>query len=210
MSNPIENNSIILGDCLEVMRNIPDKSIDLVLTDPPYGIIKGIGLDGYSETSKAKDWDTQRPPKEYFDEMFRISKNQVIWGLQYFIDYLYPSKGILFWDKKNGANFMNDGEIAWTSFQKAVRIYRYAKIGRDNKEPIRLHPTQKPLALFKWILDKYSEEGQTILDPFAGSGTTAIACHDLKRNFICIEKEPEYHKIATKRYNEAKAQMTLF
>ena len=199
----LEFNKIYLGDCLEVMRNIPDKSIDLVLTDPPYGI--GISKNPVRQMHAKKQWDNDIPNEEYFNEIFRISKNQIIWGGNYF--NLPSSQGFIIWDKKQPENFsLAMCEYAYSSFQKPAKIYRRSVLEERGK----VHPTQKPVALFKWILDKYSEEGQTILDPFAGSGTTAIACHDLKRNFICIEKEPEYHAIATKRYNEAKAQMTLF
>lgn len=212
MNNFIKDNlnTIINGDCLDVMKQIPDKSIDLVLTDPPYGIIKDIELKGMEETSKAKNWDDKIPEKIYFDEIFRISKNQIIWGYQYFVNYFDETTGIIFWDKKNGENFMSDGELAYNSCTQAVRIFRYAKIGKDNFEPIRYHPTQKPLKLFEWVLRKYSKEGQTVLDCFSGSGTTAIACHNLHRNFICIEKDVDYYKASVERLNNAQAQLKLF
>ena len=222
----IVDNTIILGDCLEVMKQIPDKSIDLVLTDPPYGIgydgnttIHGKG--GKSSTFKNKEqahkkfnWDNETPQKIFFDEMIRVSKNQIIWGGNYFTDKLPVSRGWLYWDKKisNPNNITHsDGELAWTSYGKRLIKYSvdWIGFGRINSGESNLHPTQKPEKLFKKILLDYSKEGQTILDPFAGSGTTAIACHDLKRNFICIEKEPEYHRIATDRYNTHKAQLTL-
>src|SRR5574344_671187 len=205
----LEINKIYNADCLELMKQLPDKCIDLVLTDPPYGIIKGIKLNGMDTTSTASKWDF-KPDKEYFDEIFRISKNQIIWGMQYFTDYIEPSKGVIFWDKKNGANFMSDGELAYNTCTNAVRIFRYAKIGKDNYEPVRYHPTQKPLKLFQFCLQKFSKEGDLILDCFSGSGTTAIACHNLNRNFICIEKDYDYWKASVERLENAQAQQKVF
>jgi site-specific DNA-methyltransferase (adenine-specific) len=213
-------NEIILGDCLEVMKQIPDKSIDLVLTDPPYGIgesgSKNHSRGCIAETTKFTElnWDNEIPKKEIFDEIFRISKNQIIFGGNYFVEYLKNTSCFIVWDKENGATDFADCELAWTSFKTATRQFKFRWQGMlqgnmKNKEK-RYHPTQKPIELFRRILNDYSEEGMTILDPFAGSGTTAIACHDLKRNFICIEKEPEYHRIATERYETHKAQLTLF
>ena len=194
---------------MNVLKQLPDKCIDLVLTDPPYGIIKEISIQSTKGVGDAHRWDL-KPTKEYFDEIFRVSKNQIIWGYQYFISNFPENKGVIFWDKKNGENFMSDGELAYNSCTNAVRIFRYAKIGRDNYEPIRLHPTQKPLQLFKWCIGKFSKENDLILDCFSGSGTTAVACHNLKRRFICIEKDYDYWKASIERLENAQAQMRLF
>ena len=202
-------NQIINDDCMNVLKQLPDKCIDLVLTDPPYGIIKEISIQSTKGVGDAHRWDL-KPTKEYFDEIFRVSKNQIIWGYQYFISNFPENKGVIFWDKKNGENFMSDGELAYNSCTNAVRIFRYAKIGRDNYEPIRLHPTQKPLQLFKWCIGKFSKENDLILDCFSGSGTTAVACHNLKRRFICIEKDYDYWKASIERLENAQAQMRLF
>ena len=217
----LDLNKIYLGDCLEVMRNIPDKSIDLVLTDPPYGIgesgSKNHSRGCMAQTTKFKElnWDNKIPSKEIFSEIFRVSKNQIIFGGNYFLEYLYNTSCFIVWDKDNGKTDFADCELAWTSFKTATRKFKWKWQGMlqenmgERKEK-RIHPTQKPLQLFKWILNNYTEEGQTILDPFAGSGTTAIACHDLKRNFICIEKELEYVAISQKRLDEARMQLSLF
>jgi len=214
-------NTIIEGDCLEVMCDIPDKSIDLVLTDPPYGIgesgSKNHSRGCLASTTKFKElnWDNEIPSKEVFDEMMRVSKHQIIFGGNYFLEYLYNTSCFIVWDKDNGKTDFADCELAWTSFKTATRKFKWKWQGMlqenmgERKEK-RIHPTQKPLQLFKWILNNYTEEGQTILDPFAGSGTTAIACHDLKRNFICIEKELEYVAISQKRLDEARMQLSLF
>lgn len=207
----IRANSVIQGDCLEIMKGLPDKSIDLLLADPPYGIGNNTTYrkNSYSKITKTKDygnyiWNNSIPSREYFDEMFRVSKNQIIWGANYFMSNMpYNSSCWIVWDKDNLSSTFADCELAWTSFHSAVRKYRYRWNGMlqenmKNKE-VRYHPTQKPIPLFSWILKNYSKEGDTILDPFTGSGTTALACIKTNRNYICIEKEPEYVEIINKR-----------
>jgi site-specific DNA-methyltransferase (adenine-specific) len=202
------------------MRELPDKSVDLVLTDPPYGIGEARGKNktrgclAISRDYGVSDWDDAIPSKEVFDEMLRVSKNQVIFGGNYFIEYLYNSPCWIVWDKDNGNTDFADCELAWTSFKTAVRKYKYKWQGMlqedmKNKE-FRYHPTQKPIGLFEWILDKYSEPGMTILDPFLGSGTTAVAALNTGRLFIGIEKEPKYCEIARQRVKAAQAQQSLF
>jgi site-specific DNA-methyltransferase (adenine-specific) len=206
------------------MKEIPDKSIDLVLTDPPYGINAG-GLlkKGYGKghTGVAKrtdfginDWDTATPPIEVFNEIMRISKIQVIFGGQYFTDKLPPRGCWIIWDKKCEEKYQNyfaDCELAWTSENKAPKIVYHlwhGMIQQDmlNKET-RFHPTQKPVEVMKFCIDKFSEEGQTILDPFMGSGSTLLACKELKRNYIGIEISPEYCKIAQERLDSLPTPM---
>ena len=203
----LELNKIHHWDCLELMKLIPDKSIDLVLTDPPYWI--GIKWKvGGGKLAKVKDYwdfndrDNEIPSKEYFDEILRISKNAIIFWGNYFIENLSNSSCWIVRDKNNSGNFA-DCELARTNFNTAVRIYKYTwncMIQEDmsNKE-VRHHPTQKPIQLFKWILENYSEPWMTICDPFLWSWTTAIACKELWRNFIGIEKEKKYVDIANKR-----------
>lgn len=213
-------NTIINDDCINVLKQIPDKSIDLVLTDPPYGI--GESLRDNSSRSKLatakdydrKDWDKNIPQKEIFDEVFRVSKNQIIFGGNYFINYLDNSSCWLVWDKNNGKNDFADCELAWTSFKTAVRKYEWTWNGMlqqnmKNKD-IRIHPTQKPLGLFEKILLDYSKENDLILDCFSGSGTTAVACYNINRRFICIEKDKEYYDKSVERLDEIKAQIRMF
>lgn len=215
----MELNKIYNEDCLVGMKRIPDKSIDLVLTDPPYGI----GIDGRigggvlakkSDFIK-KGWDDKHPTKRHFDEIFRVSKNQIIFGANHFISVMpYNSSSWIVWDKLNGENDFADCELAWTSFKKAVRKFEYRWQGMlqgdmKNKET-KIHPTQKPLPLFEWIINNYSEEGQTILDPFSGSGTTAVACHRLKRKFICFEKDGGYFRDSIKRLETEMKQTSIF
>jgi len=201
---------LILGDCLEEMKKIPDKSIDLVLTDPPYGIgvcksgtVGGRNLAPVKNYGKC-EWDYKIPTFQYFKEMRRISLNQIIFGGNYFIEHLTNTPCFIVWDKDNTGNFA-DCELAWTSFKTATRLIKYTWNGfiqgNMKEKDYRQHPTQKPLSVMRWILEKYSEDSQTILDPFMGSGTTGVACKELGRNFIGIEISPEYFKIAERRIN---------
>lgn len=212
-------NKIIHADCMDILKELPDKCIDLVLTDPPYGIGEARGKNtSRGKLAKAtdygiKDWDNKIPDKRYFDEIKRISKNQIIFGGNYFVEYLNNSPCWLVWDKNNTGDFA-DCELAWTNFKSAVRKYKWTWNGmlqEDMKhKDIRIHPTQKPLGLFQMILNDYSNENDLILDCFSGSGTTAVACHNLKRRFICIEKDYDYWKASVERLKIAQAQLKLF
>ena len=199
-----------LGDCLDIMRNIPDKSIDAVITDPPYGIdhIHAGGRssnNGWSEALYSGNWDKERPRKEYFDEIIRVSKTTIIWGGNYFSDYLPPKMRWLVWDKGQRNFSLADFEMAWTNQNKASRIFEYSR-ALANKQG-KVHPTQKPTELMKWCIEFV--EGDTILDPFMGSGTTGVACVQTGRNFIGIEIDEGYFKIAEKRIHDAQQQMRL-
>lgn len=208
-------NKLYRGDCLEVMKSIPDKSIDLVLTDPPYGIKMSKWTFTKSDekwiSSKRKyktaNWDDKIPEKEYFDEIYRISKNQIIFWGNYFTDFLEPSRCWLIWHKrinKNQWDNFSDCELAWTSFNQNMRIFEYGWVGFDwlnnpcGRED-RIHPTQKPKELMKWCIENYSQPWETILDCFAGSGTTWVAAIELWRNYILIEKDEDYCNIIEKR-----------
>lgn len=213
-------NKIINADCLDILKQLPDKSIDLVLTDPPYGIGESNGKNksrgklAIAKDYGNKDWDNSIPNKEVFDEMIRVSVNQIFWGGNYFIENLKNTSSMLVWDKNNGNSDFADCELAWTSFKSAVRKFKYTWNGMlqenmKHKEK-RVHPTQKPLALFEWCLQNYSKEGDLVLDCFSGSGTTAIACHNLKRRFICVEKDVDYWKASCERLERVQEQGTLF
>lgn len=212
-------NRIINADCLDILKQLPDKCIELVLTDPPYGInVAKSGKVGGQNCCMAtdygaKEWDSEIPHKEIFEQIFRVSKNQIIFGGNYFVEYLKNSPCWIVWDKLNTGNFA-DCELAWTSFKTAVRKYEFLWNGMlqqnmQNKEK-RIHPTQKPADLFGMILRDYSKEGDIVLDCFSGSGTTAIACHNLKRRFICIEKDFDYWKASCKRLEDYQRQGVLF
>lgn len=202
-------NKILNMDCLDFLKKCPDKYFSLILTDPPYGLNKKFkgGKTGKMNFNSIVDkgWD-YTPDKEVFEEIVRVSKNQIIWGGNYFADMLPPSRCWIVWDKMIAEDFsLAMLELAYTSFDKNAKIFRYT-----SEKDFRLHPTQKPLQLFKKCIAEYSKEGDLILDCFSGSGTTAVACHNLKRRFICIEKDPEYAKASIKRLEDAKKQLTLF
>ncbi len=185
------------GDCLEFMSELPDKCIDLVLTDPPYGI--GVNMNAgkrKNEVKKYKDknWDSKIPDRIIFDEIFRISKHQIIWGGDYFnLDMKY-----IIWNKMiSGDVGFSKYEYASNSFDSEYEI----KIRAQNTEPFtRIHPTQKPLKLFKWCLEKYAPENAIVFDPFLGSFTTAVACHSHGLNWIGCEKDEDYFKSGMDRY----------
>jgi site-specific DNA-methyltransferase (adenine-specific) len=210
--NVVRLNTIYNEDCLETMKRMPDNFVDLILTDPPYGI----GEARKNHVSRGKlaaakdygesDWDDQIPSKEVFDEVFRVSKNQIIFGGNYFIEHLRATPCWIVWDKNNGDNDFADCELAWTSFKSAVRRKLYTWNGMlqgdmKNKEQ-RYHPTQKPVPLMRWILSRYSKDTDLIYDPFMGSGTTARACKDLGRNYIGSEISKEYCDVAEQRLRQ--------
>ena len=204
-----------LGDCLEFMRGLPDGAFDCVITDPPYGI----GEDGGDKKRRRhykplvihekKEWDKQRPQKIYFDEIIRVSKIQIIWGGDYFADFLPPSMGWLYWDKLIGGDF-SDGELAWTSRKRAVRSFSKSSFSGLRGGWLREHPTQKPVSLMKWCLEIAElKPGAKVFDPFMGSGTTGVACMQTGRNFIGCEIDPDYFAIAQRRIAAAQMQPRL-
>lgn len=209
-------NKVICADSLEIMNKIPDKSIDLILTDPDYGIYSQKKVTGFAK--KRIDFGIKNlggiPDKKYFDEIFRISKNQIIWGYNYLADFLGKCVAPIVWDKKTGDNYFADGELAWTSFQTGtLRIFRHQWCGcfKDSERNIKAkHPTQKPIALFSWLLAKFCKENNLILDPFAGSGTTAIAALENKMQYILIEKEKKYVDVANNRIKLYHQQCKFF
>jgi len=204
----------ILGDCLEVMPLLGD--FDAILTDPPYGInysgqkesIKRNGKSGkWRIFHEEKGWDKETPQESCFDLMRDKSKEQIIWGGNYFADKLPNSRGWLVWYKMQTGLTMSDAELAWTSLNKVLRLKSLHRTSLWQDSP--QHPTQKPVALMKWCLG-FLPDAETILDPFMGSGTTGVACAKLGRKFTGIELDPEYFEIACKRIEEAYKQPDLF
>lgn len=208
------------GDCLKVMQEL-DVKADLCLTDPPYGIgaystgtMGGRGLASQS-SYKATDWDSEIPPQAIFELIKFQCCNSIIFGGNYFAEYLRNSPCWLVWDKDNGKTYFADCELAWTSFKTAVRKFRFKWQGMlqehmGKQKEKRYHPTQKPVPLMKWCLENYSKESDLILDPFFGSGTTGVACELMNRRWIGIELDEEYCEIAAKRIEEASKQHALF
>ena len=201
-------NQVIHGDCLEVMRGIPDKSVDLVLTDPPYGIERDKGFEGFGgfgvpiERKRYEDdeWDSCRPDKKYFDEILRVGKAVLIFGGNFFADILPAGTHWVVWDKQNTMPTFGDAELVWTnSKRKSVKIITRQYNGLIGRETERNHPTQKPVDVIKWLIECYSANADLILDPFFGSGTTGVAAKLLSRQFIGIEISEKYCEIARKR-----------
>lgn len=201
-------------DCMEAMKDIPDNAFDLAIVDPPYGINISEDLykrgqsckkNGYREWEN-KNWDKSIPSKEYFEHLKRVSKNQIIWGGNYFP--LPPSRCWLVWDKGQRNFSFADGELAWSSFEKSMRIYEFSR-GKLLQQG-KIHPTEKPYDLYRWLLKNYAKEGDKILDTHLGSGSIAIACHDMGFDLVGYEIDEDYYKAAMNRLEKHKAQLKLF
>ena len=201
-------------DCMEAMKEMSDNQFDLAIVDPPYGIGASemtMGSGKNKKYKKGKKWDNETPTQKYFNEIQRVSKNQIIWGGNYFADKLKPTRCYIFWDKGiNGDCDFADGELAWCSFDKVLRkapIRYKGFLGADN---IRIHPTQKPVKLYEWLLMNYAKEGDTILDTHLGSGSIAIACHNLGFELTGYEIDKEYFEAAKKPIEQYKQQARLW
>jgi site-specific DNA-methyltransferase (adenine-specific) len=196
-----------LIDCMEFMRSVPDKFYSLAVVDPPYGLgdrlVKGGAKGGMGTMrnladNKVTTWDDKIPPPEYFTELQRVSKNQIIWGGNYFLDYLGSTDGFLVWDKMNGTNPMADAELAWKSFNGTTRMFRmhHFSQGYDDK----IHPTQKPVALYDWIFRNYAKPGDTILDTHMGSQSSRISAYKAGLDYTGCELDPEYFEQGNERF----------
>jgi site-specific DNA-methyltransferase (adenine-specific) len=205
-------------DCLEAMRQMTDNQFDLAIVDPPYGIGAGSvnfksGTRKKSNFHRESDWDSSIPSEEYWHHLFRVSKNQIIWGANYMVEHLPTSKGWVVWDKRTGENSYGDGELAYTSFDRALKIivkYWSGAHAKEKNQKDRIHPTQKPIMLYEWLLDNYAEEGQTILDTHLGSGSIALACHNRGYSLTGFEIDKEYFDAAQKRLEIHQSQLTMF
>ena len=201
-------------DCMELLKNTEDNYYDLAIVDPPYGI--GANKEKEHNGWKSygvKSWDNEIPKKEYFTELQRVSKNQIVWGGNYMTNFLKPKMCWLVWDKGQRDFSLADGELAWTSFDKAMRIFsmsRGAALSDANKNGGKIHATQKPVKLYEWLLQNYAKEGDKILDTHLGSGSIAIACDRLKYELTATELDTDYFKASVKRYKEQTAQIQLF
>jgi len=191
---------------MQMMSRYPDKYFDLAVVDPPYGI----GFDGANKTSGShggrkghefKDWDTCIPQKEYFDELRRVSQNQIIWGANYMVEHLTPSMGWIVWRKDRGNFSSSDAELAYTSFQRALREYTKNPLVLV-REGGTIHPTQKPVALYSWIFEKYAKQGDKILDTHLGSQSSRIAAHKAGLDFWGTELDKDYFEQGNARFNK--------
>ena len=197
-------------DCMEYMRTQPDKSFDLAIVDPPYGLSiaaekpRKSGRWDYGDGG-GKDWDNKKPDAEYFKELVRVSKNQIVWGGNYFTSSLPESRCWISWDKQNPVPNFADIELAWTSFDQVARCFRYSFAANKDK----IHPTQKPVALYKWLLHNYAKPGQRILDTHLGSGSSAIAAHYFGVDFVGCELDKDYFEAAKARFDMATKQLAM-
>ena len=197
------NIQIYNEDSLQALKAMRDKQFDLAIVDPPYGI--GISGNPVRQQHTRKSWDDAIPDKEYFDQLFRVSKNQIVWGGNYF--GLPPTQGFIIWNKVQPENFsLAMCEYAWSSIQSPAKIWTRSVLAEKDK----IHPTQKPVDLYKWILSKYAESGAKILDTHLGSGSIAIACWDMGFDLTAYEIDKEYFDAACKRLENHKRQLTLW
>jgi len=197
-------------DNMAMMSRYPDKFFDLAIVDPEYGIGAGkmtMGKGKRKKFNQDKDWDSKPPEQSYFDELFRVSKNQIIWGGNYFIDKLSPTKHFLIWDKLNDGRDFADCEFAWSSLDTVARLF---KMRPQNMDGGKIHPTQKPYKLYRWIMDQYCSIGCKILDTHLGSGSSRIAAYDLGFDFYGCELDKDYFDASCKRFNTHIAQQKLF
>lgn len=195
-------------NAMDYMRSLPDKHFDLCIADPDFGLNEKISKGG-TWAAKYKGFDGAlggKPTKEMFDYMMRVSKNQIIWGGNYFIDMLYPTRCFLIWDKKARMNTLADCEMAWTSFDKNSKIFTHVR----NTGEKRVHICQKPIALYEWILDNYANAGDKIFDPFLGSGSSRIAAYRKGFDFYGCELNKVYFEDAEKRFKRAICEQALF
>jgi site-specific DNA-methyltransferase (adenine-specific) len=201
-------------DNMDLMARYPDNYFDLAIVDPPYGINASNGVAKSQKKLitdgkiKGGNWDTTIPTPEYFTHLFRVSKNQIIWGGNYF--KLPVSKGWIFWDKKQFGRCLNRGEMAWTSFSKMNIFERSWQLDRNWQLPGgKIHPTQKPVDLYKWLIINYASSGHKILDTHLGSGSIAIACYDLGLDLTACELDKDYYKAAMKRISEHQKKIQI-
>lgn len=207
-----------LGDSLAAMREMPDNAYELAIVDPPYGMHKGAWRGGgtwqgktlknrvfWAQKEKGEAWDVA-PDSEYFDQLRRVSRNQIIWGGNYFPSiWGQPSRCVIAWDKVQPWPSFSQIELAWTSYDKPAKLWRF-----DNRYAGKIHPTQKPIALYQWLLDQFANPGDRILDTHLGSGSIACACYDSGYALDAWELDPEYHAAAVARFTEYSRQTKLF
>ena len=203
---------MIHGDCLQALKSYGDNYFDVAIVDPPYGI--GFSSKKQSNFGKGginheyKGWDEEIPKAEYWEQLFRVSKNQIVWGANYMTEFLKPSRCWISWYKMQEFS-TNEFELAWTSFDGTCKQFNLSRVqayAGSNK----IHPTEKPIKLYKWLLENYTSEGDLILDTHLGSGSIAIACHQMKRKLIGYEIDADYYQKACKRFEEQTLQTALW
>ena len=198
------NITLLNMDCMEYLRSLPDKAFDLAIVDPPYGI--GIAANPVRNAHGRKNWDSAIPSAAYFSELRRVSSHQVIWGGNYFLDHLGGTQGFIIWNKLQPEDFsLAMVEMAWSSIQKPAKMFTLSVMTEKGK----IHPTQKPVKLYQWLLSNYAKEGQRILDTHLGSGSSAIAAHYAGFEFVGMELDEDYYKAAVARFERETAQQAM-
>lgn len=201
-------------DCMVALAGFEDNAFDLAIVDPPYGYgDKKTDILNFRQKEQHREWNVA-PSEEYFKELFRVSKNQIIWGGNYFpFIWNYGGRCFIYWHKGNPVPNFADGELAWTSFDKNAKQFNFRYYGNlegNTSTGVKFHPTQKPIALYEWLLMNYAKEGDKILDTHLGSGSIAIACHNLGYDLEGYELDKEYYEAASKRLKEHKSQIRMF
>jgi site-specific DNA-methyltransferase (adenine-specific) len=210
----IGKSKLYLTDCMELLKATPDKFYDLAIVDPPYGIdaanmTMGRGSANDLGIHKKKNWDKEIPTADYFNELFRVSKNQIVWGGNYFFDYLGSTRCCLTWDKLDYNSDFAAFEMAWTSFNKNCKTFQRARSAEGDSNG-KIHPTQKPIKLYEWLLTNYAKTNDKILDTHCGSGSIAIACNNLGFELTACELDKDYFDASVKRITSANAQIRMF
>lgn len=199
-------------DCMAVMARYPDKYFDLACVDPPYGIeTRGNAQDRFRAGMQLKTVNDEKPDDAYFNELFRVSNHQIIWGYNWLSDMLPMCREFIFWYKEQPVVTFADGELAWSSFQRTAKCFHYPfhKANAENKG-VKVHPTQKPVKLYEWLLKNYAKQGDRILDTHLGSGSSAIAAHYGGFDFVGCEIDTDYYNAAKQRFEQATAQLAMF
>ena len=215
LNNEIVNSEVYLEDCVKALKRYADNYFDLAIVDPPYGLGMGtVSIPSEKNTNsqqkfykdlKSKRWDDNTPNKEYFDELKRVSKNQIVWGGNYMAEHLGNTKCIIIWDKMTYIPTMSQFEFAFCSFNKHPKMVKVNSTDID-----RMHPTQKPIKLYDWLLHNYAKPNDLILDTHLGSGSSRIAAYKGGFNFVGFEIDQEYYEKQEKRFNDFKSQLRLF
>lgn len=202
---------LINADCMDVMKLLDDKEFCFACVDPPYGIGESGGKNRRQKSKHAKkEWDNSRPDSFYFDELFRVSKHQIIWGANYFTKSLNPSMGWIAWDKKLDNSDFSDFELAFSSFERAAKIFRHSKNGGNpNAFFDVIHPCQKPIKLYEWLFENYAKKGQKVFDSHLGSASSAIAAHYFGVDFVGCELDKDYFDAAKARFDMATKQLAM-
>ena len=197
-------------DCMDGMREFPDNYFDLAIVDPPYGIVGAFSqrcrIAKYGQLDTVND---AKPSTDFFNELFRVSKNQIVWGYNHLSDMLPTTKEFIFWHKHQPVASFSDGELAWTSFSRTAKCFDYRFFGSVNRESDKIHPTQKPIVLYEWLLKNYAKPGDKIIDTHVGSASSLIACHNLGFDYVGFEIDGDYYRAARDGLENAKLQLRM-